>query len=83
MNQNPFVAYANSRRRLYEGLDRVRREIDEWLDRFTSKEPKISELATLEALHAERGRLLAELNEADERFMTELLRRKSSPQETP
>jgi hypothetical protein len=83
MNQNPFVIYANSRHRLYEALDRVRAEIDEWVERYTNKEPKISELAILEALHAERARLLSELNEAGDRFMTELMRLKTERKETP
>lgn len=68
-----FAAYQQTTRRISEGLEAVRQNILLWIERNHSQRPAIKEIAILEAWHAERMRLSAELLEAEQRFMNYLV----------
>ena len=79
MESDPsFIRYRKLRQRSYERLTLLRNEVDEWIARYASEVPSLSEVARLEALSAERSRLLAEFVEAEQQFIDNLLRRSVS-----
>jgi hypothetical protein len=68
-----FAAYQQTSRRISEGLESVRQNILDWIERNSGQHPPIKDIAILEAWHAERMRLSAELLEAEQRFMNYLV----------
>ena len=68
-----FAAYQQTTRKISEGLEAVRQNILTWIERNSGQRPAIKEIAILEAWHAERIRLSAELLEAEQRFMNYLV----------
>lgn len=68
-----LAAYQETTRRVSEGLEAVRQNILTWIERNNSHRPAIREIAILEAWHAERMRLSAEMLEAEQRFMNYLV----------
>ena len=68
-----FAAYEQATRRISEGLEAVRQNILGWIERNHGQHPAIKEIAILEAFHAERIRLSADLLEVEKRFMNYLV----------
>lgn len=76
MESDPvFVRYRKLRQSGYERLGAIRAEVDAWIAKYAVEMPSLPELARLEALNAERSRLLAEFIEAEEQFIDHALRR--------
>ena len=73
-NASGFVEYERTTRRIAESLERVRADIISWIDRNRGHRPPLPEIALLEAFHAERLHLAAELLSVEQRFMDSLLR---------
>lgn len=69
-----FRQHREKRARLYERLDRVRGEVDVWLDEHVEKWPGLTDLAQLEALHAEKEQILTEFLQAENTFIDHVLR---------
>ena len=78
-SEQSYIRYVSSRARIYRRLDQLRGEIDAWLKEIASRAPSMSEVAQLEAYHAERQRLLIEMQDAEERFLDHLVRRIGNP----
>ena len=66
-----FAVYQQTTKRISEGLEAVRQDILDWVERNGDRSPAIREIAILEAWHAKR--MSAELLEAEQRFMTYLV----------
>ena len=70
-----FDEYQAATARISESLDRIKTSILEWVARNQDAPPVIREIAQLEALHAERARLTADLLAVEQRFMNHLISR--------
>ena len=81
MESDPnFLRYRQLRERSYQRLGEIRSEVDAWIDKYAIDMPSLSEIARLEALSAERTRLLADFVEAEEHFIDQALRRRQGGQ---
>ena len=79
MESDPyFVRYRQIRESSYERLGAIRADVDAWITKYASELPSLPEVARLEALNAERTRLLAELVEAEQQLIDHALRRNSN-----
>lgn len=77
MEADPLYArYVSLRTNIYRQLDQIRADVDFLLAEMATRSPVMSELARLEAFHSERQRLLAEMQDAEERFLEHLLDRR-------
>ena len=69
-----FQAFIDGRSRLNEQLDRLRADIDRWLDQNgDDAEPSIASIAKLAGLLETRRNLLKELADLDDNFLKYLL----------
>ena len=78
-SEQPYTRYVAARVHIYRQLDQIRDEVDDWLKEMATRSPTVSEVAQLEAFHAQRQRLLGELQEAEERFLDHLVLRMGGP----
>jgi hypothetical protein len=69
--------YREARRRYYERMDKLRAQIDSWVETHAVQPPPVGAVARLEALHAERARLLNDFQLLEDNFVTQLLERQS------
>jgi len=77
MESDPiFRQYRDKRIRLYERLDAVRSQVDEWIADHSKVWPELTDLARLEALHSERERLFADFQESENQFIDYVLKRR-------
>ena len=68
-----FRAFIDGRARLNEQLDRLRADVDRWLDSNAGDDPTMGDIAKLAGLLETRKDLLNELAALDERFLKYLL----------
>lgn len=61
---------------MYERLDVVRAQVTAWIDTHAEKAPELTDLARLEALHAEREQLLSDFQETENAFIDYLLKQR-------
>ena len=54
----------------------VRESVSAWIVQHAETWPQLSDLARLEALHAERDRLLVEFQEAENQFIEYVLKKR-------
>lgn len=71
-----FRQYREKRERMYERLDIVRAQVTAWIERHAETWPELTDLARLEALHAEREQLLADFQEAENTFINHVLKKR-------
>ena len=64
--------YRADRARIYSELERIRDEIDAWLDSGHEEAPVPAELARIQRLHEDRTRLIAELQASEDRAVGSL-----------
>ena len=77
MQSDPiFHQYRERRARMYERLDVIRAEVNEWIEVHSEKWPELTDLARLEALHSERSRLLTEFQKVEDGFIDYVLKRR-------
>jgi hypothetical protein len=77
MESDPvFQQYRDRRARMYERLDAVRAQASEWIERHAETWPELTDLALLEALHAEREQLLSDFQEMENSFIEYLLKKR-------
>ena len=66
-------AYVSSRRKLLRRYERLREELDAWLDAQSYNPPDIAAIAHLEAMQTQRNEVFSELQKHGERFIEYLL----------
>jgi hypothetical protein len=77
-----FDTYRHARRRAFERLNDLRLRVDEWLEAH-EQSAELADLARLEALHAERERVVAELQEAEDRLIRDLIKNRQAARQAP
>jgi hypothetical protein len=60
-----FQRYLQRRDSIYGSLEKIRLEIESWIETYGSSKPSLSSIAILEALHAEKARTLAQFEEME------------------
>src|SRR4051812_26756855 len=65
-----YGAFVMRRAEIFQGLDRIRLDIDVWLSEHRNNRPNMIDVATLEGLHGERMALLHDLQEAESDFVS-------------
>src|SRR5205085_1871498 len=68
-NQKRYEAFVLRRTEIFQGLDRIRLDIDVWLSEHRNNRPSMVDVATLEGLHGQRMALLHDLQEAESDFV--------------
>jgi hypothetical protein len=68
-----FQTFIDGRARLNEQLDRLRADVDRWLESNSGDDPTMGDIAKLAGLLETRKDLLSELAAHDERFLKYLL----------
>jgi hypothetical protein len=77
-----FQAFIDGRNRLNEQLDRLRADVDRWLDQNDDdNEPSIGDIAKLAGLLETRRNLLTELAQLDDNFVKFLLQLRAAHRE--
>jgi hypothetical protein len=72
--------YRQVRRMAFTRMGELRERMDTWLDAHEDSEPTMADLATLEGMHADRVRIVTELESAERAMIDALLRaRPDSP----
>jgi hypothetical protein len=77
MESDPtFSMYRERRERMYDRLDVIREQVTEWIEKHEQQWPELTDLARLEALHAERNQLLIEFQQVENTFIDYVLKKR-------
>jgi hypothetical protein len=72
-----LLQYIETRKRFYEKLEVTKARLDHLLDALQTRPATMTDLARLEGLHHEKRALFADFAEKEERFVTQLLAKRS------
>jgi len=72
-------AYRRARQQAFARLTELRTEVDAWLLQHETSDLRVIDLASLEALHARRERVVTELRQAEDALMASLTRDARKP----
>ncbi len=76
-----LVTYMEARRRFFEKLEVTKSRLDHLLNEMLERPATVNDLARLEGLHREKHALFTDFVATEERFVTELLARRSAQPE--
>ncbi len=78
MPEAAVVRYMEARKTFFENLEKTKSRLDVLLESMLDHTPTLQQLAQLEGLHAEKRRLFTDFVATEDRFVNELLTRRSS-----